>query len=139
MNLYIVIRDDEYAGQEVYGVCPTQEEAEKAILDELKEEEEGMWEDYRDYLLDAADEGAEKLQSFGEYVWDQWGYNPKDAINPNDVVTVDEDDEMRWSIVCVSVSDRAIKQTEAAAYKRGWNAALEHITDSCTILRREGE
>ena len=139
MNLYIVIRDDDYCGQEVYDVYRTQKEAEQAILDELKDEEDGMWEDYRDYLLASADEGAEKLQSFGEYVWDQWGYNPENAINPGDVATVDEDDEMHWTIVCVVVCDRTVKLNEDAAYNRGWNAALKCITDYCGRQQRGEE
>lgn len=139
MNFYIVIRDEEYCEQEVYNIYLTQKEAEKAILDGLKDEDDDMWKDYRDYLLDAADDGAEKLQSFSEYVWDQWGYDPEDAIKPNDVVTLDGIDERRWSIVCVSICDRAISQSENAAFTRGWNAALAHIVDNCNMLERGEE
>ena len=139
MNLYIVIRDDDYCGQEVYDIYSTQQEAEKAILDELKDEEDGMWEDYRDYLLDAAEEGTEKLQSFGEYVWDEWDYDPEDVINPGEVTTVDGNDEMRWSIVCVCVSDRTVRQNEDAAYNRGWNTALKCMTDYCHLQQRGEE
>jgi hypothetical protein len=143
MRLYIVTDGEGILCQSF----PTQEAAEKFIVNCAKEDGWLVWNEYTQYIsgeIRNTFEGAE-IPRFSDWLWRKWGYDPDNAIEPGEWELVCEDED--WRIMCVNVPDGETYPHEIinhdsdlprdmASYKMGYNDALDHIKYVCSEAQR---
>ena len=143
MRLYIVTDGEGLLCQ----TFPTQEAAEKFIVNCVKDDEWLDWKEYTQYVnneLRNTYDGA-AIPRFSEWLWRKWGYDPDNAIDPGTWEIVNEDED--WRIMCVNVPETETYPHEIinhdsnlprdmVSYKMGYNDALDHIKYVCNESQR---